>query len=367
MTKHWPLLTLCTSLILLGSLKFHETSHLKTFFRAQKVFIPQSFKEEAKKLKGSKLEALGVWESLLFGKSKHVKKETMETYKKLGLLHLFTPSGFHLSAVLIPVFYFLRSRKKKLLTLIVLGLSFSFLPGLSALKRMVMIKVQQNIWGQKAGFFLGCLLDLLFGSFQTSPLSFSYSFLFLSFIYGGRKGMGLFIWFYLGQLLITYFQGGVVSPLLLLFSPIMNFSFSLILPFLLLLSFPLTQIQLEIGIFLIESAQHIIRICFQLISSFPFIEVTGLTLLFLLCFMMRRLLLSLIVFFFLSQNLNSNYERTPQWSANEFVPKGRPQRTRYLEAKNVVYFEDGICNLRLIRGHWWESCSPRRRSSRRFN
>lgn len=367
MNKRWSLIILLISFSLLGSLKDHETSLLRPFFRATKGFIPENFRENSKKLKGKELEALGLWESLLFGKSKHVKKETSEAYKSLGLLHLFTPSGFHLSAFLVPLFYFLKSKKQKLFTLLAIGISFSFLPGLNALKRMTIIKIQQNLWGQRIGFVLGLLIDVLFGSFQDSPLSFSYSFLFLGFIYGGIKGIGLIVWFYLGQVIIVYFQGGVISPLLLLLSPFMNFSFSLLLPILLLLSFPLATFQLGIGVFLIKKVQTLIDLCYRIVVSAPSFEVTGLLLLFLLLFMMRRFRWALIVFCFISMNLNSDYGRRPAWNTNEFVPHGRITKRVYSEKKVVIYFEDGICNLKLVRGFWWENCSPERGSSRSFN
>lgn len=363
MSKLWPVLTLTVAFFLLASLKQHEISLISPYLRPSKVFIPQSFRDSAKVVEKDKIEALGIWESLLFGKSKHIKKETSEVYRKLGLLHLFTPSGFHLSAILFPLFWVLRSKKKKIITLLALAISFSFLPGLGALKRMLMIKIQQNFWGQKIGFILGSVIDILFGSFQSSPLSFSYSFLFLSFIYGGRKGVGLVIWFFLGQLLISYFQGGTVSPLLILLSPIMNFAFTLLLPILLICSFPLVPLQLDAGIFLTSIVHKLISSFYEIVVIFPSIEITGMVLLGLAFFMTKFFKTSLIILILLSANLNSDYERSPQWSSNEFSSKGKITKRIYSKDNVVIYFEEGSCRLKLVRGFWWENCSLRKGSS----
>jgi len=48
---------------------------------------------------------------MLTGKSRSLRKADVKIYQDLGLSHLFTPSGFHLSAVTAPLFKVIASAK----------------------------------------------------------------------------------------------------------------------------------------------------------------------------------------------------------------------------------------------------------------
>ena len=363
MNKIWIRSTLGLSLLLLTLLKTHEVAALKTFYMAPKTIKLQPFIDATKNLKGSDLEALGIWESILTGKSKFLGKETKKKYQKLGLLHLFTPSGFHLSAMLFPLMSVIYSQRIRLFTLLSIGASLIFVPGFSALKRMLTIKVGQNLFGQKTGFIFGIVSDMLFGSFQRSALSFSYSFLFLGIIYSKVRGLGLIIWFFIGQLIITYFQGGEISFLLIFLSPFINFLYGLILPIIFISSYPLLEFQLKVGVALIRLVSFPVDFSYFLTTKFPAMEIGLMTLLLIFFCMCKRWKEALIIFILQSGNLNSNFERAPGLGSNEFVSRGKIIKRVYDEKKVRIYFTDGRCDLKLIRGFWWESCSPRKRSS----
>ncbi len=219
MNKRWLLSILIISLTLLCLLKSHELKALKPYFRADSVPKLKSFQDARSKVPKKNLDYLKLWESILTGRSAPLSRMIKDRYKVLGLNHLFTPSGFHLSAILFP-FMKLVNPRHQLWILLFTGIALFFTSGLIALKRMVVIKIHQKALGLHLGFLLSLGVDILVGSFQTNTLSFTYSFLFLGIIYSGLQGIGLIVWFFIGQVLIAYFQNSDVSVLVLFLSPI---------------------------------------------------------------------------------------------------------------------------------------------------
>lgn len=98
-----------------------EQKQFYPYFKGQKTFKLQRF-EVAKKMSSPEdLELLELWESMLTGRSAPVSKWIKDEYKTLGLNHLFTPSGFHLSAVMLPFMKFIKNRVWQLWILIAVG------------------------------------------------------------------------------------------------------------------------------------------------------------------------------------------------------------------------------------------------------
>jgi hypothetical protein len=282
----------------------------------------------------------------------------------MGLSHIFTPSGFHLSAVLNPVMKIIKNYHHQLILLFVLGLGVGLLPGFSALKRMMLIKGHQKILGTHLGFITALLIDILFGTFQNNTLSFTYSFLFLGIIYSGLEGLGLIFWFFFAQILLAYFQGDHISFFLLVFSPMLNLIFSLIMPILFIISFPLWSWQIDLGILLLNFFQYLVDI-FALITTFlPSIEVHSFTLLALLCFLLKKFKMMIYILFLFSHNLNLETGTNPSQPRYYFQPT-EVKKVFHSNKDLVVYFKNGKCRYKLMRGYWWESCSPKRRSNYR--
>ena len=309
------------------------------------------------------LDLLKLWESILTGRSAPLSKWMRERYGSLGLNHIFTPSGFHLSAVLLPLMKIFRGQS--LLLILGIGCLLSFFPGMGALKRMILIKGHQKIFGLKAGFCLGLLLDMLFGTFQNQLLSFTYSFLFLGIVYSGGRGIQLVLLFFFGQALIAYFQQSDISLLILLFSPLLNVIFAVLMPFLVILAIPLWGWQLKIGILLLKLSQMCVDISARAVSIFPSVEITSFTLFIFLVMYFRKkrvFLLSVLIF---STSLNLDLGKPPSQSKYFYRPQGKALQTKYAEKTVLVKFQDGSCRMNLVQGFWWENCSPRRRSSKR--
>jgi hypothetical protein len=360
----WLLSVFIVSFLLLASQKTQESASLKTYFRQEKNIRLSSFEEARRRLGTEDKELSKLWESILTGRSAPLSKALKARYERLGLNHIFTPSGFHLSAVLLP-FLKIIPTKSHFLFLLGLSLSLLFLPGFSALKRMSFIKLSQKKFSMKMGFIIGLLLDIFCGSFQTSFLSFTYSFLFLGIIYSGRKGLRLITWLFLGQILIAYFTGKLISPLLLLISPLLNLSFGFLLPLLFALSYPLWDWQLRAGLFFLKLNQSLIDLSHVILNHFPFWEITSFTLVIISLALLKRYRMIPALLFILSSSLNHDSSSHPSIPANEYLPRGRIIKRTYTTNHVGILFEDGSCRVRLVRGFWWESCSPRRKSSRK--
>jgi hypothetical protein len=363
MNKKWLLSILGVSFCLLAVLKTHENRSLSPFYKAEKSLRLASFEKAREKVNKSDLDLLKLWESMITGRSAPLSKVMKEKYKTLALNHIFTPSGFHLSAVLVPFMKLVKSPNAQLFFLLVVGCSLLCLPGFGALKRMVLIKGGQKIMGLHLGFVIGLLSDVFFGTFQNGALSFTYSFLFLGIIYSGLSGPGLIIWFFLAQMLLAYFQGNDISFLLMLFSPLLNIIFALLMPLLFLLSFPLTDWQLECGIFLLKVVQAIVDVCARISLNFPSLEVHLVTIIIAFLFLYRQKSWLLGSIFLFTTSLNLEHEKNPTQGKYEWIPHGPHQKTIFRDTDIRIIFNDGSCRLKLVRGLWWESCSPSRRSS----
>ena len=135
-----------------------------------------------------------LYHSFLCGNKKLIPRKTKSNYKILNLYHLFTPSGIHLSSVylvLSPIFYLLNLLSPHLsyLIQILISLLSYTLNGFYSIKRICSIraiqiiskifKININIFYV---FIFWFFIDYLFGTYQQSPLSWIYSFLFLGII-----------------------------------------------------------------------------------------------------------------------------------------------------------------------------------------
>lgn len=339
-----------------------EQKQFYPYFKAQKTFKLHRFEEARKTATPKDLELLELWESMLTGRSAPVSKWIKEQYKTLGLNHLFTPSGFHLSAVMMPFMKFIKGKGWQFLILFLVGLGIFSMTGQGALKRMVLIKLNQNLFGQKAGFALALGMDMLFGSFADSPLSFCYSFLFLGIIYSGSSL--LFLWFFFAQSLIAYFSGDLISPLIMILSPLLNVAFAVAMPFLFLLAIPLYQWQIQVGLKILTSLQKLVELSAHVSHIVPSWEINVSVLLCFGLFYFRKKKSLTLALLFLTLNLNQDKNRIPSFGRYDFVPQGEVLKIVHDEAGETVYFSDGKCKRELVRGIWWEKCSPRRRSNK---
>jgi len=338
-----------------------DRAQLSPFYKAQKSFKLQRFADAKAKATGRDHDLLELWESILTGRSTVVSKWIKSQYKVLGLSHIFTPSGFHLSAVLLPFMKLFRSSSSQIWLLILSGITIFMLPGQGALKRMVLVKLGQKLSNQKIGFCAALVLDILFGSFMHSPLSFCYSFLFLGIIYSGKNV--LFLWFFLGQCLIAFFNGNEVSPLIIFLSPFLNLVFAVALPFLFILAIPLWSWQIFTGLKILGIVQYLVEVSAKVSTVVPSIEIHSVTLLCFLLIIYGKRKYFLIVLCFISFSLNQDFKKTPSFGSYEFVPQGIVLKVITKKYGKLVYYTDGKCKREYVRGICWEKCTPKKSKS----
>lgn len=165
-------------------------------------------------------------------------------FKRLGIYHLFTPSGIHLTSLLLflsPLLFLLRRKGKwwsRLLDLVLI-IGSQMLPGLHSLKRIVLLGAMIRHLRYKGeplplftNFLLSFGLSFLMGNYHQSPLSFSYSFLFLGMICALEKEPKYKIPLALfgAQLIVSFFQGEGVFWTNVVISPVLTAIFSLVFP-----------------------------------------------------------------------------------------------------------------------------------------
>lgn len=357
MNRPWIISISAISLLLLLILKTHEKRALVPYFKSEKTFELKHFREAKKQVSPQDLTLLELWESMLTGRVAPLDRWLKQEYRTLALAHVFTPSGFHLSALLWPVMLILKRKKFKIGLLSMIGCGLCLIPGQSALKRMTLVKLGQQFFGMKSGFLIAFLLDIFWGSFSNSPVGFTYSFLFLGIIYSGLKGASIYVWFFIAQVMITFIQGSLISPLLIFISPIINFVLAIILPFLFLLAWPLWHWQLTTGLWLLNGVQFMVSFFYSMVMNFPLLEVNIAMLLLMVCLGFRRGREALLISIFITADLNSDYGKLKPTGSYEWQPQGRILKV----VNDKIYRTDGICKRELIRGMWWENCSPRRK------
>lgn len=156
--------------------------------------------------------------SYVTGVKRGFNHHTRQVHKELHLLHLFTPSGIHFQALfllLYPLVWYQKRTKNSwaLLALIALCLSPLSLNGYESLKRIGLLKTAFLLRSQYkipispfALFLLIFALDYIFGTYQDSPLSFTYSFLFLGLIFSSldRPKIFFILNLFLGQILVGF-------------------------------------------------------------------------------------------------------------------------------------------------------------------
>jgi len=141
-------------------------------------------------IKKYKVRARSKWHYELFKatslgiKNTRSHRENYQKIKSLNLYHLLTPSGLHLSILFIPI------KGISLLFSIPLFIIFYFLsflyPGFYSIKRILLYKIIRSLSirldlgiNQFQALLLTIFFDILFGTFQYSPISFCLSFIFL--------------------------------------------------------------------------------------------------------------------------------------------------------------------------------------------
>lgn len=348
----------------ISSLSSMKKRELTSFYRFERPISLTHFKSALKEVPKSEKDHLAFWYGLIAGNTQSLSKNYKEKYKRIGLSHAFTPSGFHLSAVLTPL-NLLLPKKWTLPFLLILSFLLFTLPGLEPLKRMGLIKLINQRCDKTLSLTISAIICLFLGQLNNSPLSFIFSFFFLGVIYSGLKNIALIIWFFIGQLLICFFQGESISFLNLLFSPLANFILGLITPILFLLSYPLWDSPLAIGINIIKSFDKIVELLYVLTLKAPSVEVHSFTVILVVLMLLRQMKLFLIGLLLFSSTLN--LEKAPRRWNERYYFEPSEKALRLQQKNGIIYsfYRDGKCMERIVLGRWEKRCSPKRAPQKR--
>lgn len=187
--------------------------------------------------KGDGSNASRVLATLYTGDKSRLRRKLKREFKLLGLFHLFTPSGLHLTSLYLPFFLFLRKRpSKKLKFFMICLLSLPFLlEKFYSLKRMCLFHILKVIFPTlklRTIFILTFGMNFVLGGWDDSPLSFGLSFLFLgSLIFSNHSSQAIAMLFF-SQLFVTSLFHEYFSPIGFFIGQFFTLLFSTIFPLL---------------------------------------------------------------------------------------------------------------------------------------
>lgn len=198
-------------------------------FSGPTVFRPPKPSPLARVLPGlsrNKTPGATLWKALVTGDDRGFSRSDKKTYYRLGLGHLFTPSGVHL-ATLHPILKHFRNLSG---FFVLIGLLSTLLPGLQALARVAWVKLIPG-GPESLGIFMGVMLiEGALISWKVHPLSWTCSWLFLGLSWFSPARWRV-LWFLLAQMLLCW----VLQQPFSIFAPVANLMASIPL----LLLFPL--------------------------------------------------------------------------------------------------------------------------------
>ncbi len=171
--------------------------------------------------------------STTLGEKRWLNIETKRLHQKFNLTHLFTPSGLHFGALALALRPLLRTPLLRAL----FYLAPLCLSGFYSCKRVGLLLASKSLFrgiSLYALFLLVMAIDFAFGTYQSSPQSFLYSFTFLGIflVSSEHSKVALFFNLLIAQLTISLFSGESIAPwgvfIGLIFTPIFCLFFALL-------------------------------------------------------------------------------------------------------------------------------------------
>jgi len=224
---HWILASLLVLIAMNSSKKWSYKRKPEWIRQTQDYFIE----------KGKGTNASRVLATLYTGEKSRLRRKLKREFKLLGLFHLFTPSGLHLSSLYLPFFLLLRSRpSKKLKAFIILFLILPFLlERFYSLKRMCLFHILKIVFPNlklRTIFILTFGINFFLGGWNDSPLSFGLSFLFLgSLLFSNHPSQAIAMLFF-SQLFVSSLFSQYFSPIGFFIGQLFSLLFSTVFPLL---------------------------------------------------------------------------------------------------------------------------------------
>lgn len=213
--------------------------HLNLSFQWKRQRQSQFLKKKYNELKSvsDDKNSISLYYSLMTGDKRYLSKESKQNFKDLGLMHLLTPSGLHLSSILI--IFKVIPKQIQIYLLFIISLPFFMLEKYYSIKRVLIFKLTYFVLAKDLknksaiAFITTFCADIVLGNFKDSPLSFAYSFLFwgtILFHQGSFLKLNYKLFF---NLVVTSFiSSSPISMLSLLINSICSSLFTLVYPIL---------------------------------------------------------------------------------------------------------------------------------------
>lgn len=170
-------------------------------------------------------QSLALYEGMMTGNKEKISKKVTSIFKRYGFMHLLTPSGLHLSSLLV-LFKF--SSILSFIFIIVFFFSLSHYNAYHSLERVLFFnflyilinRFLKRKWTIEAIFVLTIIFSILIGHLSQNPLSFCYSLLFWGTIILYKENpIKMLLYLNLALVLISAFMNQAVSPLSILVNP----------------------------------------------------------------------------------------------------------------------------------------------------
>lgn len=280
MNKSYFLILFISSFIFCCFL-YEQQLHLQTIWKRDKKnhFLNEKYKNLLLQTDSNKYSAL--FYSLMTGDKTFLNKETKEEFKQMGLMHLLTPSGLHLSSLIIIFKFF--PKRFQLILLFLISIPIFSLKNYYSIKRVLIFKFCTRLFDKnfkyknEYAFILTFVLDILLGNFQEGVLSSVYSFLFwgtILFHKGNFWGLNYKLFFNL--ILTSFISSQKVNIISLFLNSLVSSLFTILYPILFInFWFPYFNFQTYISIKVIQSFGSTISYANSLIPPFipPFLIV----------------------------------------------------------------------------------------------
>lgn len=259
------LVILTISMILLSHQKYEQNKQLRHFYK--KSPTPKFLTTFAKKEKAFyQKDTFGILYAVNTGNKRYLPKKEARHWKNLGLMHLMTPSGLHIGALLYITKFLPNLIQNKIL--LVVTIFFFNLKGFFAIKRVLIFRlfhkylkrVQLN--SIQNCFNLTFMTDILIGQFALSSLSSIFSFLFWgTIIYHKGHKLNCAYKLFINLIATNLILEAPVNLLSLLFNFPISSLFSIIFP---LISFnfwlPLISLQRDLNASIIDFTSKTIKL-----------------------------------------------------------------------------------------------------------
>lgn len=304
-----------------------------------------------------------------YGLSRKIKK----AHNNLLLGHLFTPSGLHLTSFLLfigPLFLTIKNRNKLIYNMSFLAiytLPF-FLTGYLSLKRIAALRIGLLLHRyvcKKDNVFLVFILifffDYLFGTYQLSPLSFTFSFLFIGTILSqlDKPYFSILGPLFGAHLIISYFHLTPLFPLGFLLGFLLSLIFSMVFPLFIIIYI----FNLEFLDFIVTGFVNLIYYfsnCYNILGSF----YSSLALVFITFILSSKWKfkwkkkLWLIAFLLHSEPLLNlapkSYSKKISYNLSKDKERENIKKIKRNRAGFRIDYRDGLICYHKINNHFWE-------------